>query len=155
MRPLGVVSKKVMGDRKMANAILSCNLREACVATADSRLASGRSGCPGGTAYLTGRVTHLDGAEYPQKQGLHHHKCGTAHPECKVDAQEEADIRVAIRFVVGLTSINNLKRRKRAIQELLPLTSSSARWNPLLARISLPRPHACEWGRASPCGCAR
>lgn len=29
MRPLGVVSKKVIGDRKMANAILSCNLREA------------------------------------------------------------------------------------------------------------------------------
>lgn len=30
MRPLGVVSKKLMGDRKMAWAILSCNLRDAC-----------------------------------------------------------------------------------------------------------------------------
>ncbi len=30
MRPLGVVSKKIIGERKIANAILSCNLREAC-----------------------------------------------------------------------------------------------------------------------------
>lgn len=30
MRPLGVVSKNVMGERMMACAILSCNLREAC-----------------------------------------------------------------------------------------------------------------------------
>ena len=29
MRPLGVVSKKFIGDRKMACAILSCSLREA------------------------------------------------------------------------------------------------------------------------------
>lgn len=29
MRPAGVVSKKFMGDRKMANAILSCNFRDA------------------------------------------------------------------------------------------------------------------------------
>lgn len=31
IRPLGVVSKKLIGDRKIANAILSCNFREACV----------------------------------------------------------------------------------------------------------------------------
>jgi hypothetical protein len=29
MRPAGVVSKKLIGERNMANAILSCNLREA------------------------------------------------------------------------------------------------------------------------------
>jgi len=31
MRPAGVVSKKLIGERKMANAIRSCNLRLACV----------------------------------------------------------------------------------------------------------------------------
>jgi hypothetical protein len=30
MRPAGVVSKKLIGDRKIANAILSCSLRDAC-----------------------------------------------------------------------------------------------------------------------------
>lgn len=30
MRPAGVVSKKLIGDLKMANAILSCSFREAC-----------------------------------------------------------------------------------------------------------------------------
>lgn len=31
MRPAGVVSKKLIGERKMANAIRSCSLRLACV----------------------------------------------------------------------------------------------------------------------------
>ena len=31
MRPAGVVSKKLIGDLKMANAILSCNFREAFI----------------------------------------------------------------------------------------------------------------------------
>ena len=31
MRPLGVVSKKFIGDLNMANAIRSCNFREACI----------------------------------------------------------------------------------------------------------------------------
>lgn len=53
MRPLGVVSKKFMGDRKIAWAILSCNLREACthalacvpvrLATAEPNVDAGRS----------------------------------------------------------------------------------------------------------------
>lgn len=30
MRPAGVVSKKLIGDLKIAKAILSCNLRDAC-----------------------------------------------------------------------------------------------------------------------------
>ena len=30
IRPAGVVSKKLIGDLNMANAILSCNFREAC-----------------------------------------------------------------------------------------------------------------------------
>ena len=31
IRPAGVVSKKLIGERKMAKAIRSCNLRLACV----------------------------------------------------------------------------------------------------------------------------
>lgn len=36
MRPLGVVSKNDIGERKMACAILSCSLREACGSIGDS-----------------------------------------------------------------------------------------------------------------------
>lgn len=35
MRPLGVVSKKLIGERKMAYAILSCNFRDACISPND------------------------------------------------------------------------------------------------------------------------
>lgn len=42
MRPLGVVSKNVIGDLKMANAILSCSLRDACISP-PTRVSHGRS----------------------------------------------------------------------------------------------------------------
>lgn len=45
IRPLGVVSKKLIGDRNIANAIRSCNLRDACTPAHQYELLPDRLAC--------------------------------------------------------------------------------------------------------------
>jgi hypothetical protein len=57
-----VVSKKDIGDRKMAFAISSCNFREACVEEVSGEVLVP---CLGEVEF-----TNLDGAEDPKDEGL-------------------------------------------------------------------------------------
>jgi hypothetical protein len=93
MRPAGVVSKKLIGLRKIAIAIFSCSFRDACVKKKPS--ATGRQGS---FAYPT---TYLNGAENPEDQSLDHNQgCGT-NSKCEIDPHVSAYVRILARRDVG------------------------------------------------------
>ena len=116
IRPLGVVSKKLIGDRKIAKAILSCNFREACDPR-DSALAwilpslaaAHPSNCRKFSAYRraasakSDRVTggaYLDRAKDPEDQGLYNNQCCRSNPEREVDPKEKRNVWVSAQSFV-------------------------------------------------------
>jgi hypothetical protein len=115
MRPLGVVSKKTMGDRKIANAILSCNLREAC--RLHTNVSHHRSALPARLPAITNAraqawelahrspgvvITHLDRAEDPQNQRLEHNQSSGADAKREVYPKIEGDVWIAAQSFVDL-----------------------------------------------------
>lgn len=117
MRPLGVVSKKTIGDRKMANAILSCNLREACRIPAGKSSAVDRmQRCAQLGELIAGgwksSGAYLDRTEDPQDQRLNHDQACRSHAESEVDAKVEGYI------WVGPSAFVDLHRRQFGPQTL-------------------------------------
>lgn len=62
IRPEGVVSKKLIGDRKIANAIRSCSFREAWIVPVSNELGLDLTILP--------QHTYLDRTEDPQNESL-------------------------------------------------------------------------------------
>jgi hypothetical protein len=91
MRPAGVVSKKLIGERKIAKAIRSCSFRLACM---QHQLLQARM--------QRNRDTHLDRTKDPQDERLHNYKCSRSHAESEVDTDVFAHMRVAAESLVDL-----------------------------------------------------
>lgn len=71
--PAGVVSKKLIGDRKIAKAILSCNFREAFPNHVSSASSKTRA-----------ILTYLDRAEDPQDKSLYYNEGSRTNPEAEI-----------------------------------------------------------------------
>ena len=94
MRPEGVVSKKLMGDLKIAYAIRSWSLREACSAgnASQQTIKVQRAAA----AYFA----YLNRAEDPQDECLHNDQKSRTHSKAEVDANILANVGIAAILLV-------------------------------------------------------
>jgi hypothetical protein len=90
MRPAGVVSKKLIGERKIAKAIRSCSFRLACSKPVNA------------AHYACLAVTYLNRTEDPEYQRLHNDEGSRANTKSEVDPDVLAHVGVAAVFLVDL-----------------------------------------------------